>query len=115
MKKYLNLNTARGGIIYIQNLVVKNSKQFAIILDESIKNYKNYKETELIDKSDEKWTVEWEIPETHVLPRPSILHAFGTFLPGSAAPGTPAYWSRKYLRPTGTVETSKNQAFPFPG
>lgn len=64
MKKYLNLNTARGGIIYIQNLVVKNQRQFAMILDESIKDYKLYKENELSTKDSEKWNDEWEVEET---------------------------------------------------
>lgn len=64
MKKYLNLNTARGGIIYIQKLVVKNPRQFAMILDESIKDYKLYKENELSTKDSEKWNDEWEIEES---------------------------------------------------
>lgn len=64
MKKYLNLNTARGGIIYIQNLVVKNRNIFSIILDDSIKKYKEYKEVSLTNKDNEKWNNEWEIEET---------------------------------------------------
>lgn len=64
MKKYLNLNTARGGIIYIQNLVVKNERIFAIILDESIKKYKDYHENEVANKNKEKWNEDWEIEPT---------------------------------------------------
>lgn len=64
MKKYLNLNTARGGIIYIQNLIVKNERQFAQIIDESIKKYKEYHEKEIASKIEDKWDDEWEIAET---------------------------------------------------
>ena len=64
MKKYLNLNTARGGIIYIQNLVVKNETKFAQIIDESIKKYKDYHEEEVASKDQDKWNDEWEIEAT---------------------------------------------------
>lgn len=64
MKKYLNLNTARGGIIYIQNLVVKNEIKFAQIIDESIKKYKDYHEEEVASKDQDKWNDEWEIEPT---------------------------------------------------
>lgn len=64
MKKYLNLNTARGGIIYIQNLVVKNENKFAQIIDESIKKYKDYHEEEVASKDQDKWNDEWEIEPT---------------------------------------------------
>ncbi|MBQ4263072.1 MAG: DEAD/DEAH box helicase family protein [Bacilli bacterium] len=64
MKKYLNLNTARGGIIYIQNLVVKNENKFAQIIDESIKKYKEYHEEEVASKDQDKWNDEWEIEAT---------------------------------------------------
>jgi len=64
MKKYLNLNTAKGGIIYIQNLIVKNDKIFSMILDQSIKIYKIYKENELSTKENEKWNYEWEIAQS---------------------------------------------------
>ena len=64
MKKYLNLNTARGGIIYIQNLVVKNENKFAQIIDESIKKYKEYHEEEVASKDQDKWNDEWEIETT---------------------------------------------------
>lgn len=64
MKKYLNLNTARGGIIYIQNLVVKNENKFAQIIDDSIKKYKEYHEEEVASKDQDKWNDEWEIEPT---------------------------------------------------
>ena len=64
MKKYLNLNTARGGIIYIQNLVVKNENKFAQIIDDSIKKYKDYHEEEVASKDQDKWNDEWEIEPT---------------------------------------------------
>ena len=64
MKKYLNLNIARGGIIYIQNLVVKNENKFAQIIDESIKKYKEYHEEEVASKVQDKWNEEWEIEPT---------------------------------------------------
>lgn len=64
MKKYLNLNTARGGIIYIQNLVVKNEIKFAQIIDESIKKYKEYHEEVIASKNQDKWDDEWEIEDT---------------------------------------------------
>lgn len=64
MKKYLNLNTARGGIIYIQNLVVKNERIFSMILDDSIKKYKEYHEQEVAGKEQEKWNENWEIEPT---------------------------------------------------
>jgi len=64
MKKYLNLNTARGGIIYIQNLVVKNEVKFAQIIDESIKKYKEYHEEVVASRNQDKWNDEWEIENT---------------------------------------------------
>ena len=64
MKKYLNLKTARGGIIYIQNLIVKNENKFAQIIDSSIKKYKEFHEEEIASKIQDKWNEEWEIEPT---------------------------------------------------
>lgn len=61
-KKYLNLNTARGGAIYIQNIIVKNSSVFSIILDQATKNYKRVHEEEVKNKSEEKTNSNWQIP-----------------------------------------------------
>ena len=64
MRKFLNLKVARGGILYIQNLVVRNEQIFSIILDESIKEYKTYHEREVALKAAEKWNDTWEVEET---------------------------------------------------
>ena len=64
MKKYLNLNTARGGIIYMQNLVVKNESKFAQIIDDSIKKYKEYHDEVVASKDQDKWNDEWEVEPT---------------------------------------------------
>jgi len=64
MRKFLGLNVARGGMIYIQNLVVRNEKIFSMILDESIKKYKIYHEEEVSRKTKEKWNDSFEIEES---------------------------------------------------
>ncbi|MDD4376342.1 MAG: DEAD/DEAH box helicase family protein [Clostridia bacterium] len=63
-KKQLNLNTARNGSIYIQNLIVKNESIFSIILDKATKIYKNVHEAEVRERTPEKLNEEWEIPVT---------------------------------------------------
>ncbi len=63
-KKQLNLNTARNGAIYIQNIIVKNDDIFSIILDKATKVYKKIHEFEVRQKVPEKMDEEWEIPIT---------------------------------------------------
>lgn len=63
-KNTLNLNTIRGGSIYIQSLVVKNEKMFSILLDIATKTYKSVHEEEVRQKTEEKLNENWEIPLT---------------------------------------------------
>lgn len=71
--KYLNLKSARGGIMYIQNLVVSNELHFNTILNKATDKYKIVHEMEVNDRCDEEFIEEWEIeptknynPETNV-------------------------------------------------
>ena len=61
-KRKLNINISRGGSIYIQSVIVKNSNIFSIILDKAIKKYKYVHEEEVRQKSTEKTNELWEIP-----------------------------------------------------
>lgn len=63
-KKYLGLESARGGIMYIQNMVVSNYDIFAGILSEATEKYKPIHEMEVSAKSDEEFNDEWEIEQT---------------------------------------------------
>lgn len=63
-KKYLGLESARGGIMYIQNMVVSNYDIFAGILSEATEKYKPVHEMEVSAKSDEEFNDEWEIEPT---------------------------------------------------
>ena len=63
-KKYLGLESARGGIMYIQNMVVTNYDIFAEILSEATEKYKPIHEMEVSAKSDEEFNDEWEIEPT---------------------------------------------------
>lgn len=63
-KKQLNLKTVQGGILYIQNLIVKNENIFSIILDLSTKAYKKVHEEEVKKRTPEKINEQWEIPAT---------------------------------------------------
>ena len=60
-KKYLGLETAKGGIMYIQNLVCSNYDIFAQIINTSTDKYKPIHEVEVSAKSDERFNDEWEI------------------------------------------------------
>lgn len=72
LKKYLGLETARGGIMYIQNLICSNSDIFAQVLSESTNNYKPIHEMEVSAKSDERFNENWEIaPEKNYNPETS--------------------------------------------
>ena len=61
-KKHMNLNTARGGVIYIQNIIVKNSEIFSKIYDLSLKTYKKIHEYEVNQKNEWKINNKFEIP-----------------------------------------------------
>lgn len=63
-KKQLNLNVAKGGIIYIQNIIVKNSAVFGIVLDQATKSYKSVHEEEVRQRTEEKFNDDWEIAST---------------------------------------------------
>ena len=68
-KKYLGLETAKGGIMYIQNLVCSNYDIFAQIINNSTNKYKPIHEIEVSAKSDERFNDEWEIaPEKNYNP-----------------------------------------------
>ena len=68
-KKYLGLETAKGGIMYIQNLVCSNYDIFAQIINTSTNKYKPIHEVEVNAKSDERFNDEWEIaPEKNYNP-----------------------------------------------
>lgn len=68
-KKYLGLETAKGGIMYIQNLVCSNYDIFAQIINTSTNKYKPIHEVEVSAKSDERFDDEWEIaPEKNYNP-----------------------------------------------
>ena len=68
-KKYLGLETAKGGIMYIQNLVCSNYDIFAQIINTSTDKYKPIHEVEVSTKSDERFNDEWEIaPEKNYNP-----------------------------------------------
>ena len=71
--KYLNLKSAHGGIMYIQNMLVTNEAIFTAILNKSTDKYKAVHEMEVNKKSDEEFNDAWEIeptknynPETNV-------------------------------------------------
>ena len=69
LKKYLGLETAKGGIMYIQNLVCSNYDIFAQIINNSTEKYKPIHEVEVSAKSDERFNEEWEIaPEKNYNP-----------------------------------------------
>lgn len=61
-KKQFNIGSARGGSIYIQNLIVKNKDVFSIILDKSTLAYKSVHEEDVKKRSIEKFNDNWEIP-----------------------------------------------------
>lgn len=63
-KKYLGLESARGGIMYIQNMIVSNYDIFAEILSDATEKYKPVHEMEVSAKSDEEFNDEWEIEPT---------------------------------------------------
>lgn len=63
-KKYLGLESARGGIMYIQNMLVTNYDIFAELLSEATEKYKPIHEMEVNAKCDEEFNDEWEIEPT---------------------------------------------------
>lgn len=68
-KKYLGLETAKGGIMYVQNIVCSNYEIFAQIINTSTNKYKHIHEFEVNAKSDERFNDEWEIaPEKNYNP-----------------------------------------------
>lgn len=63
-KKYLNLGSAHGGIMYIQNLIVTNENFFGELLNKATSAYKPIHEYEVSAKSDEEFNDNWEIEST---------------------------------------------------
>ena len=63
-KKYLGLESARGGIMFIQNMIVTNENIFSSLLNKSTNAYKPIHEVEVNAKSDEEFNDNWEIEET---------------------------------------------------
>lgn len=61
LKKYLGLEIAKGGIMYIQNLICSNADKFANIINNATNDYKPIHKMEVNDKSDERFNDEWEI------------------------------------------------------
>lgn len=61
LKKYLGLEIAKGGIMYIQNLICSNDEIFSAIINESTNKYKPIHEIEVSSKSDERFNDNWEI------------------------------------------------------
>lgn len=68
-KKYLGLETAKGGIMYIQNLVCSNYEIFSQLLNDATNHYKPIHAIEVSEKSDERFNDDWEIaPEKNYNP-----------------------------------------------
>ena len=65
-RKYLNINLASNGIVYIQSIVLNNADIFSKLFDKAIREYKPIKEEENKKKMEEleEWNDEWEIEET---------------------------------------------------
>lgn len=63
-RKYLGLESARGGIMYIQNMIVTNYDIFADILSKATEKYKPIHEIEVNAKCDEEFNDDWEIEPT---------------------------------------------------
>ncbi len=63
-KKYLKLESANKGIMYIQNMLVTNLDIFATILSTATDKYKIVHEMEVNNKSDEEFNENWEIEPT---------------------------------------------------
>lgn len=64
-KKYIGINLAENGIIFIQNVVLNNANIFGRLLDMSIKSYAPKKEKEIKEKIEEleEWNENWEVAE----------------------------------------------------
>ena len=62
--KYLGLKSARGGIMYIQNMIVTNEEHFKNILNKATDRYKIIHEMEVNKRSDEEFNENWEIEPT---------------------------------------------------
>ncbi|MBO5138112.1 MAG: DEAD/DEAH box helicase family protein [Bacilli bacterium] len=75
-KKLLNITLSRGGAIYIQSLIVGNDEIFSKILDDSIKDYKEFKLVNIdsfsqnIESYNESWNIEERIyynPDNNII------------------------------------------------
>lgn len=60
-RKYLGLESARGGIMYIQNMLVTNEELFASLISKATNSYKPVHEFEVNSKCDEEFNESWEI------------------------------------------------------
>lgn len=63
-RKYLGLESARGGIMYIQNMFVSNEELFGKLLSDSTNSYKPVHEFEVNAKNTEEFNEKWEIQPT---------------------------------------------------
>ena len=64
LKKYLGLESARGGIMYIQNMLVINEQIFSLVLNSATNSYKPIHEMEVSEKSNERFNDLWEIEQS---------------------------------------------------
>jgi type III restriction enzyme len=65
-KKYAGVNLLDNGIIYVQNIVLNNSSEFAQLFDKAVRAYEPVKKEEIKEKiaETEEWNNSWEISET---------------------------------------------------
>ncbi|MCI8310542.1 MAG: DEAD/DEAH box helicase family protein, partial [Clostridia bacterium] len=63
-RKYLNIKPSDGGIVKIQNVVVRNEEIFDKILSKALDEYKDFHEKDIQSKNSGRYNSEWEIPES---------------------------------------------------
>lgn len=63
-RKYLNIKPSDGGIIKIQNIVVRNEEIFDKIFSNALNEYKDFHEKDIEAKNPGRYNDEWEIPES---------------------------------------------------
>lgn len=63
-RKYLDLQPSNGGIVKIQNIIVRNEEVFNVILGNALKEYKAFHAKDIESKNQGRYNNEWEIPES---------------------------------------------------
>ncbi len=63
-RKYLDLQPSNGGIIKIQNIIVRNEEIFNIILSNALKEYKEFHAKDIESKNQGRYNNDWKIPES---------------------------------------------------